>query len=396
MEYDDKQSIVLKPERDKHVRNKHPWVFMGAIASYPEFSNGDLLPVINAERNFIGYGYFNRGQSISGRMVSFREGDPMVAIRESMESAAALRKIAVPPQTDAYRLVNGEGDNLPGLIVDVYKDVAVLQINTLGMENLKPMLVEKLREMIPLKGIYEKSNSATRKKEGLPPADGWAYKVGNFQTLDEAEILEHGLRFTVNFTDSQKTGFFLDQREMRNLVKQHSKGRRVLNCFSYTGGFTVYALAGGAEFADSVDISESAVDGARKNVKLNGFSSEANGFFSQDVSGYLQDTDKDYDFIILDPPAFAKRASDIKNASRGYREINRLAMLKLPAGGLLLTSSCSAHIDRQLFQTIIFQAAKDAKRNVRIISCHILAADHPVNLFYPEGDYLKSLLLYMD
>ncbi len=396
MEFNKTNSVVLKPERDKHVRNRHPWVFMGAIASYPEFEDGDCLPVITSDSKFVGYGYFNRGQSISGRMFGFEEGEPLEIIRSAIKAALATREEMVPPGTTAYRLINGEGDYLPGLVVDLYKDVAVLQINTLGMEKLKPVIIEELKSLGGLVGIYEKSNTSTRKKEGLPEADGWVYRKDENQEVSSVEIEEHGLKFLVDFSGGQKTGFFLDQREMRQLVREHSKGKSVLNCFSYTGGFSVYAMAGGAKLVDSVDISDDAVQGARTNMELNGFTGGDNGFYSQDVAGFLQSAEKEYDFIILDPPAFAKRASDIKNASRGYREINRLAMQKLPAGGLLLTSSCSAHIDRQLFQTIIFQAAKDAKRNAKILSYHRLAADHPVNLYYPEGDYLKSLLLYIE
>lgn len=388
-------AIVLKPERDKHVRNRHPWVFMGAVAEYPEFENGDLLPVVTSHGDFIGYGYFNKGQSIVGRMVSFTEGDPLQAVGQSIKDAVALRKsVMQSSDTTAYRLINGEADSLPGLIVDVYGDVLVIQVNTLGIEKLKPMILEILKFQMKPEAIYEKSKSATRRKEGLTDFEGWLVGEGK----DPSIITEHGLKFGVSFVDSQKTGLFLDQREMRQLVRSYSKDKTLLNCFSYTGGFSVYALAGGAKRADSVDSYDAAIEGARSNVKLNGFSETDNGFYAEDVFKFLDQPKlpQDYDFIILDPPAFAKRASDIPNASRGYREINRMAMEKLPKGGLLLTSSCSAHIDRALFQTLIFQAAKEAKRNVRILSYHVLAADHPVSLYYPEGDYLKSLLLYID
>lgn len=400
------KSIVLKPERDKHVRNKHPWVFMGAISSYPDFENGDILPVVTSSGTFVGYGYFNKGQSISGRMFSFDvpTDDPRQLIVENIKSAITLRKNLVQLQaeeTNAYRLINGEGDDLPGLIVDCYNNVLVIQINLLGVEKLKPLILETLQRETGLNLIYEKSSTQTRRKEGLQEFEGWL--------VGEAEqpflISEHGLKFNVNVTGMQKTGFFLDQREMRVVVKKYSKGRTVLNCYSYTGGFSVYALAGGAKKVDTVDLSELAIEGAKENLALNGFTGEANGFFAQDVLSYFRDNlsvastsapGAGYDFIILDPPAFAKKSSDVTNASRGYRDINRAALEKLPSGGLLLTSSCSSHIDRDMFQTIVFQAAKDAKRKVKIISYHALAVDHPVNLFYPEGDYLKSLLLYIE
>jgi 23S rRNA (cytosine1962-C5)-methyltransferase len=242
--------------------------------------------------------------------------------------------------------------------------------------------------------VFEKSASATRRKEGLQDFEGWISGTAKEPFI----VNEHGLRFEVGVSGMQKTGFFLDQREMRQLVRTYAKDKNVLNCFSYTGGFSVYALAGGANRVDSVDTAENAIEGAIQNVKLNGFNEKENGFYTEDVLQYLSERVEpgQYDFIILDPPAFAKRASDVANASRGYRDINRAAMQALLKGGLLLTSSCSAHIDRDLFQTIIFSAAKDAKRKVKILSYHALAADHPINLFYPEGDYLKSLLLYIE
>ena len=389
-----KTAVILKAGRDKHVRNKHPWVFMGAIDRYPEFENGDILPVISAEGDFIGYGYFHREQSISGRMFSFTDQNPKETITESIKSAVALRKVIVPKDTNAYRLINGEGDNLPGLIVDVYNDVMVMQVNTLGIEKIKPWILETLKSEMGSIPIFEKSGTATRRKEGLEDFEGWV--VGNAK--EPFLISEHGLKFEVGAAGMQKTGFFLDQREMRQLVRQYAKDRNVLNCFSYTGGFSIYALAGGAKHVDSVDLSESAIAGAITNTKLNGFNEADSGFFIEDVLPYLTErtSQGQYDFIILDPPAFAKRASDVVNATRGYRDVNRAAMQALPKGGLLLSSSCSSHIDRDLFQTIIFSAAKDAKRKVKILSYHILAADHPVNLYYPEGNYLKSLLLYIE
>lgn len=400
------KSIVLKPERDKHVRNKHPWVFMGAIASYPEFENGDILPVVTSSGTFVGHGYFNKGQSITGRMFSFEKTDyPQSIFVENIRAAIQLRKTVLASQekdTNAYRLINGEGDDLPGLIVDRYDKVLVIQINLLGVEKLKPLILETLQKETGIKLIYEKSSTQTRRKEGMKEFEGWV--------VGEAEepflIKEHGLKFNVSVIGMQKTGFFLDQREMRQLVRSYAKDKTVLNCYSYTGGFSVYALAGGAKKVDSIDLSAPAVEGAKENIELNGFSGTDNGFFAQDVLSYFRDqmgsgvaegeTAPSYDFIILDPPAFAKKSSDVTNASRGYRDINRAALEKLPSGGLLLTSSCSSHIDTEMFQTIVFQAAKDAKRKVKILSYHVLGADHPVNLFFPEGDYLKSLLLYVE
>ncbi len=386
-------AVILKPDRDKPLRNKHPWVFLGAVERFPEFENGDILPVMTSRSEFIGYGYFNQGQSIVGRMFSFREGDPKEQFLDNIRQALHLRESIIPSETTAYRLINGEGDSVPGLIVDKYGDVLVLQVNTLGIEKLKPEILDILKSEIKPKAIYEKSGTQTRRKEGLPDFEGWL--AGD--AIDDITISEHGLRFEVTLDNSQKTGLFLDQREMRQLVRGYAKDKSVLNCFSYTGGFSVYAMAGGAKRADSVDTYHGAIESARANFKLNKFDDSGSDFYNEDVFTFLgqKQLPQKYDFIILDPPAFAKRKNDIANASRGYREINRLALEKLPKGGLLLTSSCSAHIDKDLFQTIVFQAAKDAKRDIRILSYHVLAADHPINLFYPEGDYLKSLLLYV-
>lgn len=386
--------VILKAGREVHARNRHPWIFMGAVESAPEFENGDILPVRTAYDQFIGYAYFNKGHSIMGRMISFTESDPVETIRQSILSALALRKLCIPSNTTAYRLINGEGDNLPGLIVDTYGDVLVIQINTLGMDRLKPLVLEVLTSQLKPKAIYEKSNSPTRKKEGLPDVSEWT--MG--ESTEPLVILEHGVKFNVKLTTGQKTGFFLDQREMRLLVKSLAKNKTLLNCFGYTGGFSAYALSGGALRADTIDMDPRAIETAKENIILNGFSETKNRFYAEDVFRFLEQKvlPQNYDFIILDPPAFAKRASDVKNATRGYREINRLAMQHLPTGGLLLTSSCSQHIDSQLFQTIVFQAAKDANRKVKILSTHILAMDHPVNLFFPEGDYLKSLVLYVE
>ncbi len=388
------EAVILKQGREVHARNHHPWVFLGAIAQFPEFENGSILPVHDYLNNFLGYGYFNRGQSIVGRMISFRQEDPLETIKNSINNAISLRTQNIKQDTNCYRLINGEGDFLPGLIVDKYDSVLVVQINTLGMERLKSLIVEILTRSLSPSAIYEKSSTSTRQKEGLP--DVSTTLTGKVE--GPIEVMENGLKFLVDMTHGQKTGWFLDQRNMRQLAQTHAQGRSVLNCFAYTGGFSVYALSGGSKKAVSLDTDKRASTLTRANLELNGFNEIENEIISEDVFSYLERTgqDKTFDFIILDPPAFAKRASDIENASRGYRELNRLALGKLPPGGLLLTSSCSSHIDRQMFQTIIFQAAKDARRNVKILSYHLLAQDHPVSLYYPEGDYLKSLLLWVE
>jgi 23S rRNA (cytosine1962-C5)-methyltransferase len=391
--YNTANSVVLKPGREVHVRNRHPWVFLGAVASFPKCDNGDLLPVIDASGAFLGHGYFNQGQSIVGRMINFDTTNPRDALIAHLKDAIDLRARIISADTTAYRLVNGEGDFLPGLIVDMYGSVLVLQINTLGMEKLKPLILDTLQEVFPAAAIYEKSSTGTRAKEGLSEANAWL--VGHIDM--PVTIQENGIRFLVDVVAGQKTGFFLDQRGMRSLVRKYSQNTSVLNCFSYTGGFSIYALAGGAQKADSIDTDKRASILTQKNLALNNYGSDHGTVYTEDVFSFLERMKPtEYNFIILDPPAFAKRASDVPNASRGYRELNRLALQKLPPNGLLLTSSCSAHIDRNTFQTIVFQAAKDAGRNIKILSHHLLAADHPISLYYPEGDYLKSLLLWVE
>lgn len=386
--------VVLKPGKEKAICHRHHWIFSGAIAHFPSCENGSLLSVVDAKGRHLGFGYFNRRCNIAGRMVSFDQTPPLKAIEESICKAIKLRRALFSDQlTTAYRLINGEGDQLPGLIVDQYADVLVIQISTLGIDLLKSDLVEILLKLLKPRCIFEKSTSPSRKEEGL--------SLEVQQTLygelpESVEILEEGLRYLVFPKEGQKTGFFLDQREMRALVRKMAKGKKVLNCFSYSGGFSVAALAGGAEYAISVEISAQAIAWARENVQLNGYSNQKNAFFQTDVFEFLKNQNWQADFVVLDPPAFAKRQKDVMNACRGYKEINRLAMLKMPSGSLLLTCSCSYFVDEALFQNLLFQAAYEAKKCVKIISKHHLAEDHPINVFHPEGNYLKSFLLYVD
>jgi len=384
--------IILKRNKDKPVRNRHHWIFSGAVKSLPAFEDGAILPVRSDNGDFLGYAYFNKKSSIIGRMLSFDETPPLEAMEKNVDSALALRKKLLDEKTNACRLINGEGDSLPGLIVDRYDDVLVIQVATLGMEKLKPFLLDLLAKKISPRSIYEKSNLPTRREEGLPDFEGHLFG----ERVKSVEIKEEGLRFLVEITGSQKTGFFLDLREMRRLVKSLAKGRKVLNCFCYTGAFSIAALAGGAAKVDSVDSSEQAIAVAKKNFILNGFTGETNGFFIEDVFEFLRRQTHPYDFIILDPPAFAKKKTDVVQACRGYKDINRLAMQKVLLQGLLLTFSCSHFVEEALFQKVIFQAAAEARRKVRLLQKHHLAYDHPVNIYHPESEYLKSFLLYIE
>jgi 23S rRNA (cytosine1962-C5)-methyltransferase len=341
----------------------------------------------------LGSGYFNTKSRIIGRMIAFDAQSPLETIQNRLDEAIQLRKGLFDLQvTNAYRLINGEGDGLPGLVVDVYDRVVVIQISTLGMDRLRNWLADELQARLKPELIYEKSLIPSRKEEGLEEAQGLLRGVER----EEIPILENGLKFLVPLKKSQKTGFFLDHREMRQWVRSLAQNKRVLNAFSYTGAFSIYALAGGAASVDSVDISKEALQYMQRYLELNNFLNMKQASYSEDVFKFLRERDLNYDLVILDPPAFAKRQKDIIPACRGYKDINRLAMQKMPAHSLLLTCSCSHYVDETLFQKVLFQAAEEAKRNVRIIGRHRLAADHPINLFHPESNYLKSFLLYIE
>ena len=386
-------SVVLKPGRDKAVRNRHHWIFSGAIRDLPEFEDGAVLPVHSAGGDLLGHGYFNRKSSITGRMVSFGGESPEEGIRRSVERALALRAgLFDPAVTNARRLINAEGDGLPGLIADLYDDVLILQVATLGMEKLKPLILQLFDAAVRPRAILEKSDLPARREEGLAETEG--HLAG--ERVDKVRILEERIPYWVSFAHGQKTGFYLDQREARKLVREFSAGRKVLNAFAYTGAFSVCALRGGAVRADSVDSSAAAIALARENFELNGLPADSGIFFTADVFEFLREPALDHDFIILDPPAFAKKKADVVAACRGYKDINRLAFQRVRSPGLVLTFSCSHHVDEGLFQQVVFQAALEAGRRVRILQKHRQAFDHPINIYHPETSYLKGFLLYVD
>lgn len=386
--------VTLKPGKEKPLRQRHHWIFSGAVASIPLCEDGGCLPVHSHSGEHLGWGYFNRKAKIVGRMLSFDHTLPQDAVKQHLVQAIALRKqLFSDQQTTAYRLVNGEGDLLPGLIVDRYEDFLVVQLSTLGMVKMRSFIVDCLREMLSSKGIYEKSLLPSRKEEGLKEEQGVLFGE---KPPEYVEVLENGLRFFVSIEQGQKTGFFLDHREMRQWVRSLAQGKRVLNCFAYTGGFSIYAGAGGASLVDSVDISKSAVEVGERNWMLNGLFAGKGRFIAADVFDFLRQRPLDYDLVILDPPAFAKRQKDVVPACRGYKDINRIAMQKMPPRSLLLTSSCSYHVDEMLFQTVVFQAAVEAGRTVKIVGRHRHAPDHPINICHRESDYLKSLLLFVE
>ncbi|HVP90960.1 MAG TPA: class I SAM-dependent rRNA methyltransferase [Terriglobales bacterium] len=385
--------VILKPGKDKAVRNRHHWIFSGAVQRLPEFENGDVLPVRGANGDLLGHAYFNRDSSIVGRMVSFGREAPEDAVRRAIDGAVALRRRFFDPAiTNAVRMVNAEGDHLPGLVADLYDDVLVVQVATLGMERLKPFVLELLAAAVKPRSVYEKSDLPARREEGLPEREATI----SGEPPGRVRVIENGLPFLVDVARSQKTGLYLDQREMRRLAGDIARGRHVLNAFSYSGAFSVYALKGGAVRADSVDSSASAVALAQENFEINGLPSDSGIFFTADVFEFLREPDLDYDLIILDPPAFAKRKTDVVRACRGYKDINRLAIQRVRPQGLVMTCSCSHFVDDRLFQQVVFQAAGEAGRRVRILQRHRQALDHPVNIYHPETEYLKGLLLYVD
>jgi 23S rRNA (cytosine1962-C5)-methyltransferase len=380
--------LRLKKGKEKPILQHHHWIYSGAVASSPE--GGPLAQVESSSGEILGIAMLNQGHSIAAHMIAFGQEPLEEALKNRIGAALELRRrIFDPAKTNAIRLINAEGDGIPGLIVDSYANVLVLQISHPGLEGLKDVIVSLLIEACRPKAIYEKSTSFLRKKSGLEEVRGTLYGAD----CPEVEVLENGLKFAVDIQTGQKTGLFLDQREMRSLVREHGSGRRILNGFAYTGAFSVAALAGGATHVDSVEISARCKAPLEKNLGLNGFSNHE--FIEADFFEFLKTSPLAYDLIILDPPAFVKKRNDIATGFRAYKELNRHVLAKMPPCSLLLTCSCSYHVDEPLFQNILFRAALESGRRVKILSRHRQALDHPVSLFHPESLYLKSFLLYV-
>lgn len=377
--------VVLKPGKEKSLLNRHPWIFSGAIAKRPPHKPGEIFPVHSSLGKLLGHAYFHPDNSIAGRMLNFSTANPLDSVCRSIDLALELRKSLVPES--GRRLINAEGDGLPGLIVDQYCDVLVLQIHTAGMELLKPTIVQHLIKTLHPKTIYEKSTSPARRQEGLSDIKQLLYGP----ETPEVTIQEHGISYIVQPLEGQKTGFFLDQREMRKTILNLSHHKTVLNCFAYTGGFSLAALQGGATHVTSVEISADACALAARHTP----DPTQHTIIQADVFDFLREKPLNYDLVILDPPAFAKKRADLESASKGYRDINRLAFQKMPPNSILLTSSCSSYMDATLFQQIVFQAAAETGRSIRILGRHTQALDHPISIYHPEGDYLKSLILWI-
>ncbi|MDD6364834.1 MAG: class I SAM-dependent rRNA methyltransferase [Bacteroidales bacterium] len=398
--------LILRKGRDESLRRFHPWVFSGAVSEIQGTpAEGDLVSVHSADGAFLAAGHYQIG-SIAVRVLSFsdealrpdfyekRIGEAL-ALRRALNLAGGNESAR---KTDCYRLVHGEGDNLPGLIVDYYDGVCVIQAHSVGMFRSKMRICEALKAVYgsSLKAVYDKSSGTAPFKAGLDLVDGYLYRAPGFSD-DEQSVSENGHRFYVNWTSGQKTGFFLDQRENRALVERYASGREVLNLFCYTGGFSIYALAGGAKHVDSVDCSRKAMDMVDRNVALNGFSSEQHRSLCCDAIDFVKDAPEGkYDLIIVDPPAFAKHRGVLKNALRAYQRLNAAAISKVAPGGLVFTYSCSQVVDKEAFALAVFSAAAQTGRKVRILDRLCQPADHAVNIYHPEGEYLKGLLLYVE
>ena len=394
--------IILRKGREDSLRRFHPWVFSGAIAEIQgNPAEGDMVAVHASDGSLMAYGHYQIG-SIAVRVLSFDDSVLRPDFFEVMLSRALQVRVACgldgSENTNCYRLVHGEGDNLPGLIIDHYDGVCVLQAHSVGMFRAKKQICEALKKVYgpDLKAVYDKSSGTAPFKAGLELIDGYMYRREDFND-DEQTVLENGHKFIVNWTEGQKTGFFLDQRDNRALVGSVARGRNVLNLFCYTGGFSIYALAGGAVHVDSVDSSKKAMMMVDRNVALNGFDESKHTSLCCDAIDYLKNAPQGkYDLMIVDPPAFAKHRGSLKNALRAYQRLNAAAISKVAPGGLVFTYSCSQVVDKEAFALAVFSAAAQTGRSVRILDRLNQPCDHSVNIYHPEGEYLKGLLLYVE
>lgn len=389
--------IILKPKKEESLLRFHPWVFSGAIQSIEgKPSEGDLVEVYGSNDRFLAIGHYQIG-SIAVRILSFRKIPIDSSFwNEKITVAYQLRKtlkLAGVPDNDTYRLIHGEGDNLPGLVIDIYAHTAVVQAHSVGMHHARTEIAESLKKVMGpgLENIYYKSEATLPFKANLGAEDG--YLAGG-EVEDIAQ--ENGLKFYVDWQKGQKTGFFVDQRENRSLLEQYAKDRSVLNMFCYTGGFSFYAMRGGAKVVHSVDSSAKAISLTKQNVELNFPSDPRHEAYAEDAFKYLESMGSNYDLIILDPPAFAKHKDVLRNALQGYRKLNAIAFEKIKPGGILFTFSCSQVVSKENFRLAVFSAAAQSKRNVRILHQLTQPADHPVNIYHPEGEYLKGLVLYVE
>ena len=391
------KKLYLKPGKEESLKRFHPWVFSGAIAKVEgEPEEGEVVDVYTSKKEFIACGHFQIG-SIAVRVLTFKQEEINRDFwKRRLAVALDLRRslnLVNNPENNTCRLVHGEGDNLPGLIIDVYGQTAVMQAHSAGMHVDRMEIAEALSEVMGdiVKHIYYKSETTLPFKADLGPENGFI-KGGSPENV----ALENGLKFHVDWLKGQKTGFFVDQRENRHLLERYSKGRNVLNMFCYTGGFSFYAMRGGANLVHSVDSSAKAIDLTNQNVELNFPGDPRHEAFAEDAFKYLDRMGDQYDLIILDPPAFAKHRDALRNALRGYSKLNAKAFEKIKPGGILFTFSCSQVVDKKDFRNAVFTAAAQSGRSVRILHQLTQPGDHPVNIYHPEGEYLKGLVLYVE
>ena len=390
--------VYLKPGKEESLKRFHPWIFSGAIARFDgEPEEGEVVEVYTSKKEFIAEGHFQIG-SIAVRVLSFRQEtiDHAFWVRR-LEVAKDLRRalgLIGNPQNNTYRLVHGEGDNLPGLIIDVYDHTAVMQAHSAGMHVYRMEIADALSEVMGdvIQNIYYKSETTLPFKADLLATENGFIKGGSPENI----AMENGLKFHVDWLKGQKTGFFVDQRENRHLLEHYAKGRNVLNMFCYTGGFSFYAMRGGANLVHSVDSSAKAIDLTNENVELNFPGDARHQAFAEDAFKFLDRMGDQYDLIILDPPAFAKHRDALRNALRGYTKLNAKAFEKIRPGGILFTFSCSQVVNKQDFRNAVFTAAAQSGRSVRILHQLTQPGDHPVNIYHPEGEYLKGLVLYVE
>ena len=392
--------IFLRRGKEESLQRRHPWIFSGAIYSIENGDNlaeGDIVDLYSAKGEFLARGHYQIG-SIAVRVLTFEQQEINAEWwRERIASAYDVRRtlgLTECEHTTCYRLIHGEGDNLPGLVVDIYDSVAVVQCHSVGMYRSRHQIAEAIVSVFgeKIKAVYDKSSQTVPFKANLNPIDGYLYGSAEKDNV----VLENGHKFLVNWEEGQKTGFFIDQRFNRELVGRYAAGRTVLNTFCYTGGFSVYALAGGAKEVCSIDASERAIRLVDENIKLNFGTDAPHSSLACDAVEYLKDIGDKYDMIILDPPAFAKHHKVLGNAMQGYKRLNARAMSQIKSGGILFTFSCSQAVSKELFRTTVFTAAAIAGRKVRILHQLTQPTDHPINIYHPEGEYLKGLVLYVE
>ena len=391
------KKIFLKRGKEQSLNRFHPWVFSGAIAHIDDgIEEGDVVDVMGSDGTFIGVGHYQIG-SIALRVLSFEEKEiDGTYWRASLEKALAMRTaigLAGSAGGNTYRLVHGEGDFLPGLVVDIYGKTAVMQAHSVGMHICRNDIARELLAVMngSIDNVYYKSETTLPYKADLGQEDGFLYGGASNNVA-----VENGLKFYVDWLKGQKTGFFIDQRDNRTLLEQYSKNRKVLNMFCYTGGFSVYAMRGGANLVHSVDSSAKAIELTQRNVDMNFPDDQRHAAFCDDAFKFLDRMDGHYDLIILDPPAFAKHRAALHNALKGYTRLNAKALERIQHGGILFTFSCSQVVTKDNFRNAVFTAATLARRKVRILHQLHQPADHPINIYHPEGEYLKGLVLYVE